>query len=299
MSYHEWYPPPSKPITTQQGLKARSKRGDFTKNWWATRWLQALEGLLDAGRLRRGRRYARAGQVLSVEERTGGVIAKVQGSRSKPYRVKIDLEPLNDAQWEQVTEAMATNALFSARLLAGEMPEDIEEAFRAANTSLFPNRRGELRTTCSCPDWAEVCKHTAAVHYILSERFDEDPFLLFRLRGRTAEQLTSALSALLHGTGGVPEENASEPDVLPLEVQLDHFWEASPMLDAVNVSIKPPAVPLSVLRRLGQPGFVSEDLERLLAPAYTAISKAALEAALGKGSGADVQTREEEEEEEA
>jgi len=294
VSYHEWYPPPSKPITTQQGLKARSKRGDFTKNWWATRWLQALEGLLDAGRLRRGRRYARAGQVLSVEERTGGVIAKVQGSRSKPYRVNIELEPLNDTQWEQVTEAMAANALFAARLLAGEMPEDIEEAFRAANTSLFPTRRGELRTACSCPDPAEVCKHTAAVHYILSERFDEDPFLLFRLRGRTAEQLTSALSAL-RGTGEAPEAAGEPDDDTPLEEQLDHFWEASPMLDAVNVSIKPPAVPLSVLRRLGQPGFVSEDLERLLAPAYTAISRAALEAALGESSGADdVQTREEE-----
>jgi len=293
VSYHEWYPPPSKPITTQQGLKARSKRGDFTKNWWATRWIQALEGLLDAGRLRRGKRYARAGQVLSIEERTGGVIAKVQGSRSKPYRVNIELEPLNDAQWEQVTEAMAANALFAARLLAGEMPEDIEETFRAANTSLFPTYRGELRTTCSCPDWAEVCKHTAAVHYILGERFDEDPFLLFRLRGRTAEQLTSALSAL-RAPEEAPEENAGEPDAPPLEEQLDHFWEASPMLDAVNVSIKPPAVPLSVLRRLGQPGFVGEDLERLLAPTYTAISRAALEASLGEDSGADVRTREEE-----
>lgn len=280
MSYYEWYPKPSQPITTDQGLKARSKRGDFVKNWWATRWIEALERLMDAGRLRRGRRYARQGQVLSIEERTGGVTAKVQGSRSRAYRVYIELTPFDDAQWEQVIDVLAERALFAAQLLAGEMPENIEEAFNAANVSLFPTQRGELQTSCSCPDWAEVCKHTAAVHYILGERFDEDPFLLFRLRGRTAEQVTSALR---ERRGAVSEEDVEpEPDAPPLEEQLDHFWEASPVLDAVNIAIKPPTVPLSVLRRLGQPSFVDEDLERLLSPSYEAVSHAALEMTLGE-----------------
>lgn len=288
MSYYEWYPP-SQPITTDQGLKARSKRGDFASNWWATRWIEALEGLMDAGRLRRGRRYARGGQVLSVEERTGGVVAKVQGSRTGAYRVNIELEPLSDARWEQVIDALAGRALFAARLLAGEMPKDIEEAFRAANVSLFPSRRGELETDCTCPDWAEVCKHIAAVHYILGERFDEDPFLLFRLRGRTAEQLISALRA---HRGAESEQEDEEPDLdaPPLEEDLDRFWAAGPALDAMNISIKPPTVPLSVLRRLGQPSFVGEDLERLLAPGYEMISRAALEVALGE----DAEAREEE-----
>lgn len=278
--YYEWYPKPSQPITTDQGLKARSKRGDFVKNWWATRWIEALERLMDAGRLRRGRRYARQGQVLSIEERTGGVTAKVQGSRARAYRVNIELAPFDDAQWEQVIDVLAERALFAAQLLAGEMPENIEEAFNAANVSLFPTQRGELETSCSCPDWAEVCKHTAAVHYILGERFDEDPFLLFRLRGRTVEQVTSALR---ERRGAVSEEDVEqEPDAPPLEEQLDHFWEASPVLDAVNIAIKPPTVPLSVLRRLGQPSFVDEDLERLLGPSYEAISHAALEMALGE-----------------
>lgn len=183
MSYYDWYPE-SRPIQTDRGLKARSRRGGFAKNWWAERWIGNLEQLMDAGRLRRGRRYARQGQVLSLEERAGGVVAEVQGSRRKPYRVRIDLEPLDDAGWERVIDVLAERALFAARLLSGEMPEDIEEAFSAAGASLFPERRGELRTECSCPDPAQVCKHTAAVHYILGERFDEDPFLLFRLRGR-------------------------------------------------------------------------------------------------------------------
>src|SRR5215208_307781 len=191
MSFYEWYPE-SRPIATDQGLKVRSKRGEFARNWWAARWIGALERLMDSNRLSRGRRYARGGQVLSVEEQTGAVVAMVQGSRSRPYRVHIQLEPLSEEQWERVTEALAERALFSAQLLAGEMPQDIEEAFRVAGVSLFPDRRGELRTSCSCPDWAEVCKHVAAVHYILGDRFDEDPFLLFRLRGRTGTRNTTA-----------------------------------------------------------------------------------------------------------
>ncbi len=155
MSYHDWYPE-SRPIQTDRGLKARSRRGGFARNWWAERWISNLEQLMDAGRLRRGRRYARQGQVLSLEERAGGVVAEVQGSRRKPYRVRIDLEPLDDAGWERVIEVLAERAHFAARLLSGEMPEDIEEAFSAADASLFPERRGELRTECSCPDPARV-----------------------------------------------------------------------------------------------------------------------------------------------
>lgn len=277
---HEFYPE-SRPITTDKGLKAKSKRGEFTENWWATRWIGTLEKLMDPNRLRRGRRYARQGQVLSIEERSGGVTAEVQGSRARPYRVDVELESLDDEQWEQVTEALAGRALFSARLFSGEMPEDIEEAFSAANVSLFPERRGELHTECSCPDSAVVCKHTAAVHYILGERFDEDPFLIFRLRGRGEEQLIRALRAR-RGAENSEEETGPEPKAPPLEAEIESFWEAKPTLEDVKVSIKPPAVELSVLRRLGQPGFVGEDLERLLAPSYEAISRKARETALSE-----------------
>jgi uncharacterized Zn finger protein len=282
MSYHDWYPE-SRPIRTDRGLKARSRRGGFTKNWWAQRWIGNLEQLMDAGRLRRGRRYARQGQVLSLEERAGGVVAEVQGSRRKPYLVTIELEPLEDAGWERVIDVLAGRAHFAARLLTGEMPEDIEEAFSAAGASLFPERRGELRTECSCPDPARVCKHTAAVHYILGERFDEDPFLLFRLRGRAAEEVLPAVRER-HGETGEP---IPEPAVQPLEEEIDRFWEAGPELDTIRISIKPPPVPLPALRRLGRPNFVTEDLPRLLSPAYEAVSRSALERALAEEEGGE------------
>jgi uncharacterized Zn finger protein len=283
---HDWYPE-SRPIRTDKGLKARSKRGEFTKSWWAKRWIEALETLMDPNRLSRGRRYARQGQVLSIEERSGGVVAEVQGSRARPYRVNAQLKPFSDEQWEKVTQALAGRALFSARLLSGEMPEDVEEAFSAAGVSLFPERRDELRTECSCPDSAVVCKHTAAVHYILGERFDEDPFLIFRLRGRDEEQLRRALRARrgeehAEEDGDEAVELGPESQAPPLEEEIESFWEAKPALQGGKASITPPSVQLSVLRRLGQPGFVNEDLERLLAPGYEAISRAALALALAE-----------------
>ena len=146
--------------------------------------------------------------------------ARVQGSRSKAYRVDIGLESIGEDEWERVMDALSGRALFSARLLAGEMPADIEEAFSGAGVSLFP-RKGELRTSCTCPDPAEVCKHTAAVHYILAERFDEDPFLLFRLRGRTAEAVISALRA----RRGEEERTDVELEASSLEAEMDRFWK--------------------------------------------------------------------------
>lgn len=282
MSFGEWYPE-SRPIATDQGLKARSKRGDFAKNWWAARWIDALERLMEPNRLRRGRRYARQGQVLSVEERDGGVVATVQGSRHRPYRVDVELGHLSEEQWERVTQALAERALFSAQLLAGEMPQDIEEAFQAAGVNLFPDRRGEIRASCSCPDPERVCKHIAAVHFILGDRFDEDPFLLFRLRGRTGEQLSSSLGAR-RGPEGAEDERAvdPEPEVPPLEEKLEGFWKAESGLDTVRVAIKPPLVELSVLRRLGQPNFVGQDLGSFLAPAYGSVSRSALKMARGE-----------------
>lgn len=285
MSYddYEFYKP-TKPIETDKGIKARSKRGEFVKNWWAERWIKALERLVDAGRLRRGRAYARSGQVLSIEEEKGGIRAKVQGSRSTPYKIKIELEPLTDAQWKAVINALAERAIFTAQLLAGEMPQEIEEAFAAAGVSLFPNRREELATDCSCPDWANPCKHVAAAHYILGEQFDEDPFLLFRLRGRTQEQIMAALRAR-RNTGepaqlaevGVPYV-AEEPGA-PLEESLANFWGMGQPLTQFPTNIKPPLTPRPVLKRLGQPAFLDENLEQLLGPVYDAIMNEALKAA--------------------
>lgn len=270
------------PIQTDEGIKARSKRGDFAKNWWAERWIKALERLVDKGRLSRGRSYARKGQVLEIKETRDGVAAKVQGSRPTPYKITISLKHLSGAEWAKVIDALAARAIFTAQLLAGEMPQEIEEAFAAAGVSLFPGKRDELMTDCSCPDYANPCKHVAATHYILGEQFDEDPFLLFRLRGRSQEQIMEALRARRAADAPMLAEEreayiVDEP-AKPLEESLDTFWNAGQALTGFPLNIQPPATPLPVLKRLGQPGFLEENLLHLLQAAYTAITEKAVAA---------------------
>lgn len=192
--YDAWYPPPSRPRTARGGIKAQSKRGTFGQKWWARRWVEVLEGFPIGARLHRGRTYARLGQVLSIDITPGEVRALVQGSRARPYRVTIRLAPLSKKEWHAVAARLATEARYAAKLLAGEMPEGVEDAFLAAGLSLFPRRHDDLRTECSCPDWSNPCKHIAAVYYLLAEEFDRDPFLLFTLRGLEREQLVELLA---------------------------------------------------------------------------------------------------------
>jgi uncharacterized Zn finger protein len=287
--YSDYYFEPSKPLEAEGGIKARSKRGAFAKNWWATRWIEAMEDLMEVKRLRRGRNYARRGQVLSIEETRGGVTARVQGSRRTPYKVTIQVKPLSDVQWEKVIDVLADQAIFAAQLLAGEMPPDIEEAFAATGVSLFPKKAGDLVTNCSCPDWANPCKHVAATHYILGERFDEDPFLLFRLRGRSQEQILQAMRQRRAGQEAIEEEAEEEPEeITPLEETIPNFWEMGEPLEAFALTIKPPPVALPILKRLGEPAFMAgTSLQSQLDPAYQAITQAALAAAFGDGEGGE------------
>jgi uncharacterized Zn finger protein len=286
--YH-YYPyfQPTQPITTRDGLKARSQRGAFARNWWAERWIEALERLVDTGRLSRGRNYARKGQVLSIEETKTGIAARVQGSRRQPYKITIQVTPLSDAQWDKVIDALAEQAIFSAQLLAGEMPQDIETAFRRAGVSLFPAKRGDLTTACSCPDYANPCKHIAATHYILGERFDEDPFLLFRLRGRTQDQIMQALRQRRAGRGAVEDDEEEDPEeIVPLAQTIDRFWELGAPLDTFTINIRPPVVEMPLLKRLGDPAFVPEPgLYALLQPAFQAFSQAAQDLAYAEPDG--------------
>jgi uncharacterized Zn finger protein len=288
---------PSRPRQVHGGIRARSSQGAFARNWWAERWLAAMEALVDPRRLQRGRSYARHGQVLSIAETKDGVEARVQGSRAKPYTVTIRVKPLTGQQWDRVVETLASQAIFTAQLLAGEMPAEIEEAFAAAEVSLFPRTEDDLETTCSCPDWANPCKHVAAVHYILGDRFDEDPFLLFRLRGRTQDQVLEALRQRRSGgTELQTSEEEEQPEVmLPLEQRMGDFWQAGEGLGRFQVNLKIPEVHIPLLRRLGEPEFAGKtSLQAQLGGAYEAIMRAALELAYTddgeNGAGAKNQT---------
>ncbi len=285
----DYYFKPTKAIKTKDGIKAQSQRGAFAKNWWAQRWIAALERLVDSGRLTRGRSYARQGQVLSIEETKDGIAARVQGSQRSPYKIKIQIEPLTDAQWDKVIDALAEQAIFSAQLLAGEMPQEIEQAFESAKVSLFPSHRNDLKTDCSCPDYSNPCKHIAAAHYILGERFDEDPFLIFRLRGRTQEQVMQELRKRRAGTDEIVEEEVEETEtIIPLEDCIANYWEMGAPLEGFSVSIRPPTIEMPLLKRLGAASFVPDPgIESLLREAYQTVGRKAIQVAFQEQKEAD------------
>ncbi len=276
-----WYYPPARPLPAD-GIKAK---GTFGSSWWAKRWIEALEALGIGSRLTRGRSYARKGQVLDIELKPGQVKAKVQGSQPRPYRVKIELPPLSDEQWDQAINAMAEQAIFAAKLLAGEMPQNIEEAFDHAGVPLFPKSARDLTTDCDCPDWQNPCKHVAAVYYLLGERFDEDPFLIFQLRGRDAEQIVEALRRRRAAAG--EDKAEAEQEALPLGEPaaqladlLDTYYEAGPEMAIISAHITAPEVEAALLKRLGTPPANTEADLRLL---YVAMSRQVQDKIFGDG----------------
>ena len=199
--------PAAKPIPVEGGIATSKQRGAMAETWWSNRFVTVLESYGLGGRMQRGRRYARTGQVLSLAVEPGVLAADVQGSRQPPYAVTISVAVPTPAQWAAVEAAMQAKVGFVARLLAGEMPPDLEDVFQAAGVPLFPNSYRDLRADCSCPDWQNPCKHIAAVLYVLADRLDGDPWLLLAWRGRTRDDLIGHLRA----GGGASGETEHEP----------------------------------------------------------------------------------------
>jgi uncharacterized Zn finger protein len=279
-SWQDW--PPARPIRVDGGIKARSKRGAIGEQWWSRRFIGVLESYGMSGRLARGRSYARAGQVLDFELSQGKVTARVQGSRVRPYQVRIGVLPLTTAQWRRVMKQLASQALFRAKLLAGEMPHEIEEVFSECGTPLFPRSAADLDMHCSCPDWGVPCKHLAAVCYVLAEEFDRDPFAMLAWRGKGRDELLTALRQIQGaapgsaGSGQVGADPAA-PAALdvphrPLAECLDGFW--SPGLSPARLralAAAPGAAAPDLLLRMFPPPPVQvrgKDLADVLAPAY-------------------------------
>ncbi len=272
----------------KDGIRAKSQRGEIGESWWAKKFITALQAITDPGRLSRGRSYARSGQVMGLQVAPGLVTAKVQGSRPSPYEVRVALKPYTDAEWERIEAALAEQALFLASLLAGEMPKDVEKAFDAAGLSLFPTRPEELKSDCSCPDWANPCKHVAATYYILAEAFDDDPFLVLAWRGRPREELLERLRELREADPepeeepSPPEEEASTAPPLAEPPRTGSFWRAGPELASLHYAPRAPDVPDAVLRQLGPlpPEAGGERATEALAAAYRAFTAAAERRAL-------------------
>lgn len=227
-------------------------RTRFGLTWWGQRWIAALEALGAAyvNRLPRGRTYARRGSVQDLRVAPGRVTARVQGRRPSPYRVTLTLPTFDDAEWDEITAALAGQLRHAAALLDGRMPEEVDNVLAGCGLSLFPHP-GELGTTCSCPDHANPCKHVAAVHYVLAQTFDADPFLLPALRGRDRASLLAGLRAARAGEPAPGEEPGAAERTALTSLSAATLFTARGDLGAVAIRPHRPEDAGAVLRRLG------------------------------------------------
>lgn len=154
----------------------------FGVTWWGREWLKALGNIDYSNRLPRGTRYARNGSVISVSTNLNVITAKVQGSQSQPYTIKMILKPLSQNDQQKITTLITSNPYILAQLLNHKIPQNVNEILLKENIQLFPGQWSEIDGSCSCPDWAVPCKHLAAVIYKITQKIDNDPFVVFYLR---------------------------------------------------------------------------------------------------------------------
>ncbi|MBE9115851.1 SWIM zinc finger family protein [Lusitaniella coriacea LEGE 07157] len=189
--------------------------GEFSRTWWGQKFISAIETFTDSARLGRGRSYARGGKILKFSANEGKIEATVRGSinpyfgvyKEPRYRTEIAITPIPQKDWTKIIQRLSTNASFVSKLLLNEVPENIETSFLEVNKNLLPHTRTDLKTKCSCPDYSNPCKHIAGLCYRFAAELDEDPFLLFELRGISKEALQEELittplgKALIAGLG--------------------------------------------------------------------------------------------------
>ena len=227
----------------------------FGATWWGRLWIKGLEQLGDdyENRLPRGLKYAEEGAVSHFTVSPGLIEARVHGR--KTYTVTLGLPALTQTQWERALQRISQESRFAASLLAGEMPQGLDETFRESGASLYPRVPKELQTHCDCPDWANPCKHVAAVCYVMAEALDRDPWLLFDLRGKTREEVLETLQSLVDQTApeapkkrGRPKKEASILDLLKRrEISHDPWMRVAPEnYDALRGELPHLAIPRSI-----------------------------------------------------
>jgi uncharacterized Zn finger protein len=271
--------------------------------WWVQRWIELLNTYRFKKRLERGRKYAREGHILSLEYKGSKVTSLVQGTAEEPYKLSIWLDAFSDEDWNYVVDTLSEEAIYSAQLLAGEMPESIEAVFTANGLSLFPFNLAEVHSKCSCPDPKNPCKHIAAVYYQLGDFFREDPFVLFQLRGRSRDSILDALRQKRQASAPQIEEakaTVGETEVGEAEVgeigttvqveavlqsvspDIDRFWAYDAPLDSDLVVLTPAdSTVLDVLGKIPLPPEDAPVVMAYLKEIYQAVGQQAMIKALG------------------
>jgi uncharacterized Zn finger protein len=248
------------------------------RTWWGQKFIAALEGFTDAGRLARGRSYANNDRIQQWNIDGMKVSAQIRGNinpyfevyEEPIYKTQFELKPIAAADWAKLIRELGSQAGYVSRLLLNEMPDRIEEPFKKLGLYLLPSNAKDLKAKCSCPDWGDSCKHIAGLYYFLAAKIDRDPFLLFELRGLPKADLLAQLRQTPLGAAladalddaDTPVEAAAhyysqpKPQALPQTISADAFWRAAKRLPDVVDPAAPPAVPALLAKKGGDyPGF--------------------------------------------
>jgi uncharacterized Zn finger protein len=254
----------------------------FSKTWWGKRFIEAIENITDSGRLGRGRSYARNGKIKEYQINQGKITAKVRGSinpyfgvyKEPLYKTKIEIKPISAADWNEAIAHLGSKASLVSKLLLGEVPDNIEEVFARLKLHLLPYSRQDFQTSCSCPDWENPCKHIAGVYYLVAASLDEDPFLLFELRGISREKLQEELAKSSLGKAlcsaldnqDLPREAVSsyytQPEKVPLinPCSTKEFWLPQKRLPQRQEESLSASIPAMVVKKGGDfPSFWPKD----------------------------------------
>jgi uncharacterized Zn finger protein len=250
----------------------------YAKTWWGQRFITALEDFTDSGRLARGRSYSTDNRIKQWLLQKGKVEAKLRGNinpyfgvyKEPTYKVSVQMTHLSDAQWQKVIKILSQRASFIARLLLNEIPENIETVFADVGVHLLPNDYRDFKVACDCPDYEVPCKHIAGVCYRLAGQLDQDPFLLFEMRGLAPEKLLQELASsplgkvLSDAKGSAAAELVSVDSfytrpvltAIPQEISLKGYWQGSKPLPSSIEPSQPAAIPAMLIKKGGDfPAF--------------------------------------------
>ena len=255
---------------------------EFSRTWWGQKFITAVESFTDPARLGRGRSYARGGKILEFAVDKGKIEATIRGSinpyfgvHTEPrYQTVVKIQAIAKKDWSKIIQSMATNASFVSKLLLNEVPENIETSFKEVKQNLLPYSGDDFQTSCSCPDYSNPCKHIAGLCYRFASELDEDPFLIFELRGLTQEQLHQELAKTPLGraliTGLKTQESAPTPvtsyytrpqkNQLNSATSLKEFWQGKTITPAAISETKETNISGILIKKAGDyPEFWHRD----------------------------------------
>ncbi|BBD62804.1 hypothetical protein NIES2109_56540 (plasmid) [Nostoc sp. HK-01] len=255
----------------------------FSRTWWGERFIKALESFTDDNRLQRGRSYARGGKVKSFEIELNKITAQVKGSinpyfgvyKEPTYNIVIEITPITKTRWNEAIPKIASKASIVSRLLLNEVPENIEEIFAQVGLHLLPHSSKDFKTKCSCPDYANPCKHIAGVYYLVASQLDANPFLLFELRGLSKAELQAKLATSPLGKAlSTSLDQQTEVNIQPSESfytrvekrpvnqkpNLREFWLGSKRLPSTIEASNESGIPAILIKKEGDfPAFWQKD----------------------------------------